>query len=120
MQILLVDDNSDIRSTLSTFLRRKGHEVQACQSAIEAWSSLSLNDYELVLTDVRMPRMGGVELARKMRESGSNTPIIFMAGAPEEELQDAQAVLGPYSVLQKPFMLNALIDELSRAVPGQV
>ena len=120
MQILLVDDNSDIRTTLCTFLERKGHDVRTCPSAVEAWSSLTRESesFELVLTDVRMPQMGGVELARKMRAQGSNTPIIFMAGALEDELVDAQQDLGPYAVLQKPFMLSALIEAMNEATDG--
>ena len=120
MQILLVDDNSDIRTTLCTFLERKGHAVHTCPSAVEAWSSITQDaeNFELVLTDVRMPQMGGVELARRMRARGSNTPIIFMAGALEDELMDAQQDLGPYAVLQKPFMLSALIDAMKEATGG--
>lgn len=120
MHILLVDDNRDIRDTLRTFLERKGHEVTPCPSAVDAWTSLSEGKqrYGLVLTDVRMPDMDGMELARRMRENGSNTPIIFMAGAIEEELSDS-ATFAPYRVLQKPFMFNLLMDAVSEAEGGQ-
>lgn len=115
MNILLIDDNREIRSTLTTFLQSAGHSVQSCPDGAAAWSlfEAGASRFELVITDVQMPAMDGVELATRLRASGSKTPIIFMAGGIEDELEQPRADFGHYRVLQKPFMMNAFLDVVS-------
>ena len=118
MRILLVDDNREIRSTLTTFLQGAGHEVHACHDAQVAWSLLQEGKegesaFELVITDIQMPTMDGVELATPMRAHGSQAPIIFIAGGIEAELEQPRADFGTYRVLHKPFMMSAFLDVVS-------
>lgn len=115
MHILLVDDNNDVRQTLATLLQNAGHRVESCPDGDDAWSKLKGNthDYELVVTDVRMPHMNGVEFASRLRAQGSQTPIIFIMGGAETELEQPQADFVPYTVVQKPFMLSTFLDAVS-------
>lgn len=119
MRILLVDDNREIRSTLTTFLRDAGYEVHSCDDAQHAWSLIESGEssFELVITDIQMPAMDGVELATRLRAHGSQTPIIFIAGGMEAELEEHRSDFGPYRVLHKPFMMRAFLDAVSEVAP---
>ena len=112
MHILLVDDNGEIRSTLTTFLQSAGHRVQACSNARDAWSRVEADEgpFELLITDIRMPLMGGMELATRLRARGSRMPIIFIAGGIEAELERPNMRFSPYRVLNKPFMVDTFLD----------
>lgn len=120
MRILLVDDNREIRSTLTTFLQGAGHSVHSCHDAGQAWALLESGEhpFELVITDIQMPTMDGVELATRLRAHGSLTPIIFIAGGIEAELEQRRPEFGPYRVLQKPFMMRAFLDVVSEVAAG--
>lgn len=117
MHILLVDDNGEIRSTLTTFLQADGHRVQACSNAHEAWSRFEADEglFELLITDIRMPLMGGVELATRLRAKGSGMPIIFIAGGLETELEQPNLRFAPYRVLHKPFMVETFLEMVREA-----
>lgn len=116
MNILLVDDNSELRHTLSTLLQHVGHDVQACPNGQDAWSKLEdgTQHFELVVTDVRMPHMTGVEFASRLRACGSQTPIIFIAGGMEAELEPQQPELVPYTVVHKPFLLSTFLEAMTK------
>ena len=120
MQILLVDDNATLRHTLTALLQNVGHEVEACHDCDDAWIKLetSAKNYGLVVTDVRMPRMTGVEFATRLRAQGSQTPIIFIAGGREVELEPPLPEFVPYAVLHKPFSLNTFLDAMKRLSPA--
>ncbi|MEO8635276.1 MAG: GAF domain-containing protein [Gemmatimonadales bacterium] len=119
-RILLVDDEPDIRRSISKFLRYVGWEVDLADSGDAALRQLDGNSYDVVLCDLRMPGMSGHEFYRSLESTASPVlaTLIFMTGdvvSPEASrfLQEAGR-----PVLSKPFTLRELTDVLAQVAPG--
>lgn len=89
-KILLVDDERSIRITLSAFLEKELHQVVTASNVDEALSRLEMEAFDLIISDVIMGGMSGLDLLRNVRDSGLDTPVIIMTGEPTVET----AVLG--------------------------
>jgi two-component system NtrC family sensor kinase len=119
-RILLIDDEPDIRRSISKFLTRSGWEVDLADSGDEGLRLLAGADYEAVLCDLRMPGMSGHEFYRRLQaeEAPAIQRLVFMTGdvlSPEASrfLQEAAR-----PVLSKPFALKDLMEVLAQVVPG--
>ena len=111
-----VDDNPDIRFYLTDLLRQMGYSIEGYESA-QAFLQQSIDIFPAVLVlDVRMPGMSGVELQDKMKSLGRHTPIIFISGESESE-EIIRAMKGrPIEFLWKPFRIQDLIDAIDRGL----
>ena len=112
--VLLIDDDEGVRSTTNHILSCLNYNVI---EAVDGLDGLTLfrsgkNNIDLVLTDVVMPKMGGVELANSIRMSGSKTPIVFMTGYDEDTLSQKDELQKGSMMIQKPFS----VDELSQII----
>jgi CheY-like chemotaxis protein len=87
-KILLVDDESDFRTSLALLLDAYGHEVYAAESALEAWEILQRENPQVLITDLMMPRMSGLDLCRRVREDPKweALPIVMLSAAPAPAL----------------------------------
>jgi CheY-like chemotaxis protein len=119
-KVLLVDDEPDIRRSISKFLTRSGWEVDLADSGEEGLRHVAEGGYEAVLCDLRMPGMSGHEFYRRLQAAGSPAieRLVFMTGdvlSPEASrfLQEAAR-----PVLSKPFALKDLTEVLAQVVPG--
>ena len=112
----VVDDNPDIRFYLSHLLRQMAYSVQEYAGA-EDFLLQSMDIWPAVLVlDVRMPGMTGVQLQAKMRAMGQQTPIIFISGESQSH-EIIQAMKGgPVEFLWKPFPIDALMDAIDRGL----
>ena len=120
-RILLAEDDTSMREYLQRALQRVGYEVDAVGCGTEAMPLLETDRYDLLLTDIVMPRLGGPELAQKLKEKRSNLAVIFMSGYTETAaLENAQ--IGSDSILlNKPFSTETLanrIAEMLAKLPG--
>ncbi len=109
--ILLVDDEDDIRQTLARFLEKKGSTVFTASDGIEAQHIINKNDIELLITDFRMPKMGGMELLKWCQESNLKFPVIVISGEDPVTLTNCCATLLTKPVNMKIFeaaVLSAL------------
>jgi len=107
--ILLVDDDEDMRQATGEALSELGYQIVVAGNGEEAMNTIKLNShkFDLLLTDIVMPIMGGVELATSIRQSGKNMPIIFMTGYDKDRaLEDGD--LDTIFVLSKPFAFTKL------------
>jgi CheY-like chemotaxis protein len=114
--IALAEDNPDLRALFASALERSGYRViQAATGValVAAVAALTQSGAapQLIITDVRMPALGGVEAARALREAGSRTPLIFMTAYGDAWSRSEAAALGA-QLLDKPLS----ITELRRAV----
>ena len=112
MRILVVDDEQDLCEILRFNLETEGFSVDTANSAEEAMSFLrdSLSKhYNLILLDVMMERMSGFEMARQMRASGDNTPIIFLTALGEHDDQLQGFAAGADDYIAKPFAFDAVL-----------
>ena len=121
-RLVLVEDDADYRALLCDYLRSLGHCVVEFASAEEALRHMDAAGAEapsLVLTDMRMGRMSGLELARALRETHPRLPIILMTAYGERQVARETLGLGSSAYVEKPFRLAALRAEIDRMLGAE-
>jgi DNA-binding NtrC family response regulator len=116
MRILIVDDEGSLLLTLVANLELEGFDVMGAPDASAALSLLREQHFDLVLTDIRMPGMSGVELFRAIRDLRPNMPVILMTAFAAENLINEAVQEGVFAVLPKPFDIEHVIFALTRAL----
>src|SRR5438552_16066157 len=81
--VLLVDDDALLRRSTARLLRQAGHRVEEQPDGEAALQALSKSNYDVVLTDLSMPRLDGLELLRRIRAFDSELPVILVTGSPD-------------------------------------
>jgi len=114
--ILLADDEAPLRRALARKLRADGHEVIEADTGARALDLLVEHDVDVVLSDITMPDMGGVELLRLARERKPDVPVLLMTGAPEIGTAVKAVEYGAFEYLTKPFELSRLSASVARAI----
>jgi two-component system, cell cycle sensor histidine kinase and response regulator CckA len=114
-KVLLVEDEAIVRKSLTRQLKHLGLEVVSVGSAAEALAAIAAELPEVVLSDLSMPGMDGVALARKLREQHPSLPIVIMSGNVPEELQPQLVELN-LARLDKPFGEAELRNTLEHLV----
>jgi two-component system NtrC family sensor kinase len=115
-RVLLIDDEPDIRRSISKFLSRSGWDVLLAESGEEGLRLIEVGDFDAVLCDLRMPGMSGHEFYRRIVASGSAMVerLVFMTGdVMSPEAQNFLSAAGR-PALSKPFTLPELVAALSR------
>jgi FixJ family two-component response regulator len=114
--IAVVDDDASIRAATDSLLRSRGYSVRNFASAEEFLRSAELNGTSCVITDVRMPIMGGVELQAILRAQGCTVPFIFITAFPEDGVRTKAMNGGATCFLTKPFDAPTLIKYVEIAL----
>jgi CheY-like chemotaxis protein len=114
--ILLVDDNSDVRDFIADCLHGLGHSVVSAEDGEEGLKALETTQPDLVLLDYAMPAMHGADVARAIRKTHPDLPIVFVTGYAESEQMDS-AVGAEVAVLRKPFSMAELAAVLEDKLP---
>jgi DNA-binding response OmpR family regulator len=117
-RIILVEDDESLRTTLTEFLEQSGHEVCIAANGRIAWQFLEGQAFDLVITDLVMPDMEGLEFITKLRKAGHNIPIIAMTGGGRDIYLTLAEKLGARAILTKPFRLAELLEAVSSALKG--
>jgi len=107
-KILIVDDRWSVRHSISLYLRRQGFQVETTSCAEHALLKLNEYQYDVLLTDVRMPQVNGFVLATIVRELHPNIKIIFMSDYSFDEVKNKYRQLIKYPQLTKPFKMKQL------------
>jgi CheY-like chemotaxis protein len=115
MRVLIVDDEASLRMTLTANLELEGLEVVEADSGERALALAAKERFDLVLSDIRMPGMNGVDLFRHLRRTEPDLPVILMTAFALEGLVEAALSEGVYTVLPKPFAVADLLAVLARA-----
>ena len=119
--VLVVDDEAGVRSVTARILRHSGYQVIEANDGADALRMMaSATQPHLVLTDVSMPQVGGIELTQLLRKRWPGLPVIFMSGFASSELQQLESVVTNTTVLQKPFAIPALLDAIRIAIERTV
>lgn len=113
-RILLAEDDDSIRVFLARALRRAGHDVCALSGGEAALSWAADHPVDLLLADVVMPGMDGIELARRASDLHPALRVIFITGFAAVALGEAHALPRDATVLAKPFHLRRLVGEIER------
>lgn len=115
-KLLLVDDEKIIRDSVGQSLLLAGFEVETFASATEALSKLQVDFDGLLITDIRMPEMDGLELMEQAHQRDADLPVILISGHADVALAVNAIRDGAYDLLEKPFATNELIETVKRAL----
>jgi two-component system cell cycle response regulator CpdR len=115
-RILLAEDDDSLRSFLAANLGRAGHEVDAFGDGDAAWDALERGVYDLLLTDIVMPGLDGIELARRGADVDPAMKIVFITGFAAVALSQHHKAPKEAKVLSKPFHLKDLVAEVERVI----
>ena len=113
--ILIVDDDDIIRDTLYELFSEE-HLCHAANTAEVALSFLGEQSYDVVLTDISMPGLSGVELLGTVRQSQPDTPVIIITGISDETHAEGLKRLGAFDYILKPFRLDVVESSVARAL----
>jgi two-component system nitrogen regulation response regulator NtrX len=114
MNILLVDDDGDLRRSIGDFLANRGHRVQFATDGHEALTHLEQTAPDLILSDIGMPGMDGIELLRGIRKRFDDLPVILMTGHGTLETAIDALRQRAYDYLKKPVHLEELLACIDR------
>ena len=113
-RILLAEDDDSMRGFLERALGKAGYEVMAFANGEDAYERLQQEPFTLLLTDIVMPRMDGIELARRASELDPELKIMFITGFAAVTLNTDTSPFKDTRVLSKPFHLKDLVREVDR------
>ncbi len=118
-KILVVDDDVLVRQVVGVFLEREGHAVTEAADGLEALDLAERDPPDIVIADIRMPRLNGLEMMLEMRRRHPDTPVIMMSGSgsggPDCCLLLARD-MGAAETFAKPLDMHALISSVDRLV----
>ncbi len=118
-RVLVIEDNDDFRDTLAAMLRSAGHDVQCAGNGREALDMLASPAYDLLITDILMPEVDGIELLTAMRKMPSRLPVVAISGGgsmPASLALSLSTSLGASAVLFKPFHTQELLEAVDLAL----
>ena len=116
--ILAVDDSTSMRQMVSFTLKNAGFAVVEAVDGQDAWDKATSRDFALVLTDQNMPRMDGISLTRKLRETPrfKTTPILILTTESSDEMKQKGRAAGATGWLVKPFDPTKLIEVIGKVI----
>ena len=109
MRILVAEDERNLNRILTEALTDEGYSVDPCFDGQEAWDALACAEYDVLVLDIMMPRMDGLTLVRKLRKSGSTTPVLFLTSRDSVEDKVEGLETGADYYLVKPFHMQELL-----------
>lgn len=113
--ILVIEDYSDTRELLSVLLRKKGYNVIEAEDGLEGLLKASRSDPDLILMDLALPEMDGIEAARRIREIPklSRVPIFVVSAYLTEDVEADVRAAGCLEMFGKPFDFDSLLESIS-------
>ena len=115
-RILIVDDEATIRASLLEALAADGYETDSAESGEEALARCHATAYDLVVTDLKLPGVSGLEILQALRNQGRQTPVIMMTAYGDVDTAVSAMRLGAYDFIPKPFKLNLLRKQVRAAL----
>jgi two-component system response regulator AtoC len=115
-RILIVDDEQKMRRVLDMALRGMGHDVVQAADGVEALDRIGEAPFDMVLTDMRMPRMNGLELLRSLRERGEEVPVVVLTAHGTVESAVEAMKLGAVDYIIRPFEMETVELAVTRAL----
>ncbi len=118
--VLVVDDEEQVRTFLVELLGSSGYQVRCASSGAQALEMLAEDSFDVVLMDVMMPELSGLEVLRRYRASGGGVPVIVLSALSGAEDAMRAMKLGASDYLSKPFSNDELEDAMARALGSRV
>ena len=114
-KILIIDDERAIRNTLKDILPYERHEVELAQDGFEGLEKLNSNKYDIVLCDIKMPKMDGIEVLSEIMARDIDIPVVMISGHGTVETAVEAIKKGAYDFIEKPLDLNRLLVVIKNA-----
>ena len=114
--LLIVDDELSMRQFLTHLFQREGHTVRVAENGRQAMELLRIQPSDVILSDVKMPDMGGIELLKAARELHPNVEVIMMTAFANESTAHEAFLLGAFDFVHKPFDNELLKEKVARAL----
>ncbi|HSQ65242.1 MAG TPA: HD domain-containing phosphohydrolase [Polyangiaceae bacterium] len=118
-RVLIVDDEKFIRDILADFLGMEGYAVRTAEDGAAALTELRTQSYDIVISDLKMPRMGGIELLEQMSTTAPNALTVIMTGFGTVETAIDAMKRGAYDYILKPFKVEEVIHVVQRGLEKQ-
>lgn len=118
-KILLIDDEEILTKTFNKLLQKGGYDVFTSKNTLDASVLLEEEPFDLVISDIRMPGENGVSTLKKVRSGqgiNSKTPIIFMTGFADSQVEAEAKALKPIAYLHKPFDNLEILSTIERTI----
>ncbi len=115
-KILVIDDEAIVRISCKKCLIPEGYEVDAATNGAEGLKLTETNRYNLILTDLKMPDMDGMEFLMRIRETQPKAKVIMITGYSTAEHAEEATMLGAYDYIEKPFTPDTLIAAVKKAL----
>jgi len=113
-KILVIDDEADVRSVVQRILRDVGHEVMCADCGETALRMMEKDKVDLIILDLRMPGIGGMETLASIRRNNTSVPVILLSGYITVAALTDAARLGLNDFLTKPFRMDELLTKVNR------
>lgn len=120
IRILVVDDEAGLRTTLAANLELEDFTVVEAANGAEALDRLSSESFNMIISDMRMPEMNGLDLLREVKQRTPDVPIVLMTGFELEEMIDQAVNEGVFTILTKPFRIEDVLEIVRRATRSSV
>ena len=118
LRILVVDDNQEFCRNVTDILELVDYEVVAANDGFKALAMVKQNGFALVLLDIKMPVMNGVEAFKKIKEMAPDTPVIMVTAYAVEDLIREALQGGAFGALKKPLDFDKLFELIAQAIPN--
>ena len=118
-KILVVDDDPELLETLAEFLEEEGAEVSTAASGFEALRMSEASSFDVIVSDIQMPEMDGLELVRRLSKHHEDKPVILMTGFGGVDTLEEAMKRGAFDYLLKPFSMESLHASLTWALTSR-
>jgi len=108
VRVMIIEDDEEMRSLLRDFFEEEGFETDSVSNGIDALEKLSENHFDLVITDIRMPGLTGLDILPTIRRLKPETPIIAMTAYGSDDVRRRSLERGATTYLEKPIILSKL------------
>ena len=116
--VLVVDDDINFRNTLAKILGKKGYTISIAENGLRAIEMVKEKPVDVILMDIKMPVMGGVEAYKNIKQINPSTVVIFMTAFSVEDLVKNTVKDGVYAVLKKPFDIDTMVNMIEKSKSG--
>jgi two-component system response regulator MtrA len=118
--ILVVEDSPDIIRLVCHILEQAGYEVSAADTGLAGWEAFETKRPDLVLSDVNLPGLSGIELCERIKQVSPSTPVILLTVQAESEAIQRGLQAGANAYLSKPFEITRLIETVEYALKPRI
>ena len=119
LKLLIVDDEDGLRSIMKDELTNRGYDVTDAEGGQAALDKLKSESFDVIILDVRMPDIDGLDVLRQLRQTNTTSRVIMLTGVDELKIAKDSLALGADDFMTKPFQFQNLIACIDRVMKGQ-